>query len=813
MTNPTYPNGYQEPLDPQLDDDSFIVKRYVSLFISNWYWFAMSLFTALTIVYCINRYSEKIFTVSSSLLIKDEKGGELSFGKNIMPGSNVFNSQQNLNNEIGILKSFRLNKRVIDSLPEFKIVYFGVGKRNIVESRLYKDSPFQVKAEAIDYQPSIGKIYITITSAKTYLLESIGKTKIGQKQQFGDRYKEHGFNFIINLRDSKNFIFEPEKSNKYYFYFMRSEDLASYYMGKLDVSPVSKDATLINLSSSGPVPEQEVDYLNKLMELYIWDGLESKNQTADSTIKFIDRQIKLISDSLIKAEDNLQNFRLENKLVNISEEGTLIQNQVEKFENEKAILELQYQYYQYLKEYLGSRNESGDIISPSVMGVSDPGLGRLVLELAVLQQKKKQLSMNLSAELPPVNLSEENIIIAKKALSENVESGLFNLEQSLADVNKRIAMVSQEIIKLPGTEREMISIKRKFDLNNTVYTYLLEKRAETGIARASNVSDNKIIDEAEIYNSSQINPRPRSNDLKALIIGLFMPGLIIVLLYYFNNRIIDNGDILKRTSVPIVGYVSHNENIKEIPVIDSPGSALSESFRSIRTTLRYFIKETPHPVIAITSTISSEGKTFISINLAAVIALLGKKVLLIGLDLRKPRIHKIIGIDNSEGMSTYLSSNCEYDDVIKETSISNLYYASSGPVPPNPAELIDDERMNTFIEKAKKEFDYIIIDTPPIAVVSDTLLISGFVDINMFVVRQRFSSKNTLELIQELYKGEKLKNMGIIINDISLYGYYGYGLRYGYYRGYGYSYGKNYYGQYSYYRYGYSEKEHDYYNS
>jgi capsular exopolysaccharide synthesis family protein len=415
--------------------------------------------------------------------------------------------------------------------------------------------------------------------------------------------------------------------------------------------------------------------------------------------------------------------------------------------------------------------------------------------------------------LPPVNLSEENIVIAKKALSENVESGLFNLEQSLADVNKRIDKVSQEISKLPGTEREMISIKRKFDLNSTVYTYLLEKRAETGIARASNVSDNKIIDEAEIYNSSQIKPRPRSNDLKAFIIGLFAPGLIITLLYYFNNRIIDNGDILKRTTVPIVGYVSHNENIKEIPVIDNPGSALSESFRSIRTTLRYLIKEIPHPVIAITSTVSSEGKTFISINLAAVTALLGKKVLLIGLDLRKPRIHRIIGIDNNEGLSTYLSSNCEYADVIKETTLKNLYYASSGPVPPNPAELIDDERMNTFIEKAKMEFDYIIIDTPPIAVVSDTLLISRFVNINLFVVRQRFSSKNTLELIQELYKGEKLRNMGIIINDISLSGYYGYGLRYGYYRGYGYAYGKNYYGQYSYYRYGYSDKEQGYYNT
>jgi capsular exopolysaccharide synthesis family protein len=447
------------------------------------------------------------------------------------------------------------------------------------------------------------------------------------------------------------------------------------------------------------------------------------------------------------------------------------------------------------------------------MGVTDPTLGRLVQELAALQQKKKQMSMNLSIELPAVNLIEENIIIARKSLSENIESNIVNLKRNIGDVKERIAQVYQEMSKLPSTERKMINIQRKFDINNTVYTYLLEKRAETGIARASNVSDNKIIDEARVYNSYQIKPKPTGNNLKAFIFGLLIPGLIITLLYYFNNRVIDNGDIIKRTRVPIIGYISHNENAKEIPVIDKPGSALSESFRSVRTTLRYFIKDTENPVITITSTISSEGKTFVSINLAAIIALLGKKVLLIGLDLRKPRIHRILGINNDKGMSTYLSSNCEFDDVIIETSISNLFYACSGPVPPNPSELIDGEKMKIFIEKAKEKFDYIIIDTPPVAVVSDTLLLSKFVDINIFVVRQRYSSKNTLELIQELYQAEKLKNMGIIINDISLTGYYGYGLRYGYYKGYGYSYGKNYYGQYSYGRYGYSDKDHGYYNS
>jgi len=817
MNTPTYPQSpsfYPEPYDQQFETDNIDIKRYIALFLSNWYWFAISLMIALSLAYAINRYSEKTYTVSSTFLIKDSKsGGGLSYAESFMAGSALFSGAQNLNNEIGIMKSFSLNKRVIDSLPEFRIVYFGVGKRNIVESRLYKRSPFKVITKSINSQPVHRRVFVRITSADSYILEIDGDNKIEREMEFGRRFNEAGFDFIIEIRDPEYYEFNPGSSNKYYFYFTGVGEIANSYRRKLSVTPINENASLVTLSSTGFVPEQEADYLNMLMKVYLNQGLEAKNQIADSTVIFIDRQLAIISDSLREAEDNLEKFRLENKIVDLSSEGTLIKSRIEQYENEKSTLELQKQYYQYLKDYLDSRNESGDIVSPSVMGVNDQTFLGLVGELADLQRNKKQLSMNLSENLPAVNLMNENINITRKTLYENIENNLVATENSIKNTDEKIRQVTRELNKLPGTERKMINIQRKFDINNTVYTYLLEKRAETGIARASTVADNKIIDQADTFNSVLVKPKRKRNNMMAFIFGMLIPGITISLLYYLNNKIIDNRDITKRTKVPIIGYISHNENKKEVPVIDNPGSALSESFRSIRTSLRYFIKETSNPVIAITSTISAEGKTFISINLAAVTALLGKKVLLIGLDLRKPRIHKILGIDNGEGMSTYLSSDCEYKDVIKETAISNLFYASSGPVPPNPAELIDDERMARFIEKAKKEFDFIFIDTPPVAVVSDTLLLTGFVDINIFVVRQRFSSKNTIELIQELYQAEKLKNMGIIINDISLSGYYGYGLRYGYYRGYGYSYGKNYYGQYSYGKYGYSDKEQDYYDS
>jgi tyrosine-protein kinase Etk/Wzc len=435
----------------------------------------------------------------------------------------------------------------------------------------------------------------------------------------------------------------------------------------------------------------------------------------------------------------------------------------------------------------------------------------MVTELATMQQQKNKLKLNISEDLPAVTSFDKSIMDVKALIAENISSSMINLDNAIKEADHRISLVEAELNRLPGTERRLINIQRKFDLNNTVYNYLLEKKAEAGIARASTVSDNRIIDYAQTFNSLRISPKPRQNYSMAIIVGLLIPVILILLIDYLNNKVIDKKDIEKGTKAPVLGFISHNSLKTEIPVVEKPGSTLAESFRSVRTNLKFFIKDTKNPVISVSSTISSEGKTFISINLAAIIASNNNKVLLIGLDLRKPRIHRIFGIDNDNGISNYLIGQEKYENIIFETGIENLWYTPSGPVPPNPAELIDSSAMIEFIEKAKKEFDYIILDTPPVAIVTDALLLSPLTDFYLFVVRQRYTTKNTLGLIEELYRNENIKSLGIVINDISITGYYGYGLRYGYSGGYGYSYGYNYYGHGYYGRYGASEKVNGYY--
>lgn len=807
MNTPQPPNNYpQPPYYAPLDDESIDLKRYLSLFISNWYWFASALFIGLCIAYGINRWSEEVFTVSSTLLIKDDPNATLT---DIFPGSRGFGSQSNVTNEMGILKSFSLNYRVMQELPEFRVVYKSVGKRGIAESRMYKTSPFIVLYDSIEKQIIGRRIDIRILSETKYRLTIDGKRNFEKDLEFGERFREEGCDFVISLRDRSEYEYNSDASNKYYFYFVNPVSLANQYRGKLSVAPIQEQASLVSLSTSGFVVEQEADYLNTLMKVYLEFGLEYKNQTAAQTIDFIEEQLGTISDSLKLAENDLEGFRLRNQLIDISREGSIIQDRLEQIDGERTRLTMQKSYYEYLKNYVESKNETSDIIAPSVMGISDQFLVRMVDELASLQKQKRQLSLNLYESAEPFKIVEANINNLRSALDENIRNGLNNIDLSLADVDRRLNDVEMEVRKLPSTERQMINIQRKFDINNTVYTFLLEKRAEAGIARASNVPDNRIIDQAGYFSSSRIMPREKRNYMIAWLFGILVPAVLILLADFFNNKIIDKKDIEKRTTAPVVGYISHNSLKTEIPVIENPGSTLAESFRSVRTSLKYFLKDKECPVISVSSTISSEGKTFVSANLAAIIAMSGKKVLLIGLDLRKPRIHRIFGADNRNGISNFLIGEEKFEGVIVNTEVDNLWYASSGPVPPNPAELIESEAMKDFIGKAKKKYDFIIIDTPPVAIVTDALLVSSFTDFYLFVVRQRYTSKNTIELIEELKRNESIKSLGIVVNDISMSGYYGYGLRYGYSMGYGYNYGYNYYSQYG--KYGYSNEAKNYY--
>ncbi len=774
----------KKPTPPADDID---LMRYVSLFISNWLWIAAALLTALGIAYVYNRYAQKVYNVSSTLMIKEQQSsGAVANMEQIFAG-NVYNPYPNLEDEVAILKSYSLNRRVIDELPEHQIAYVPVARNGIQWQRTYQTSPFVLR-KISDDQPSGRQLFIRFTGSDTYRAElkdrSAGRRKMAEEREYrlGELYNDHGFSFIMEPRDSTKIISEGQR---WLVWFESPENLANAYRSNLEAEAVEDYASVFTLTFSGYSPRQGADYLNALMDIYILQGKEWKSRAADNTIKFIEAQLGLISDSLTVAESSMENFRLNNRFVDLTLEGSLVLNRLEKFEGEKNILSLQMQYYEYLRDYLADRDPAENIISPSVMGVNDPALLGLVGEFSRLQQQRKQLEFTSSDKLPQVEMMKKELEDARAALRENVSSAINQLRISVDNVNANISKVEKELGRLPGTERRLIGIQRKFDLNNSVYTYLLERRAEAGIAKASQITDNRIIDDAMPHNSLRIKPQETKNYLTAALLGVLFPMILIVIIDLLNNKIIGRNDIERLTKAPIIGYISHSEYHVEDPVAEKPGSTLAESFRAVRTSLAFYTGQTKCPVVIISSPVSGEGKTFVSVNLATIISMMNKKVLIVGLDLRKPRVHAILKAGNGHGMSQYLSGGASFDEVIVPTDIANLWFAPSGPVPPNPAELIGSPKMEEFLTKAREQFDAVIIDTPPVGIVTDALLLNRLADVTLFVVRQRYTTRGSVQLLDEIYRKGEMKNVAFVVNDISTSGYYGYGLRYGYSLGYG----------------------------
>ena len=788
------PTPTHTPFTPPYTDDSLDLKKYLFIILANWYWFVISLFIALGVAYVKNRYAKPVYKVSATLMIQDENRRGLTGYENMIPGMEIFRNQIKVLNEIEVLKSYTLAYRTLQEL-DFGVTYMGVGRSGLKERIFYNEAPYIVIPDDSATNNKGYPIYVDFVSKEEYDLVIDDDQKIKTRMQWGEKFVHPSFNFTIVLKNPENFT--PELGYSRNYFVMNSHPgLANAYKNSLGIETNDqKRGSVLFLSLSGNHPAQAADYINKLMTVYLERGLEEKNQVAINTVNFIDGQLGIISDSLQKAELSLQDFRLANRLINITQEGSMVYARLQNYTQEKAMLELQTRYYEYLRVYVNDRNNLNEVVAPGAVDIMDPLLITLITQLNELMAEKIELGYSVQKGNPKLQILETSIEHARKVLLGNINELIKNNEIAVKESERRLRIADAELDKLPVTERQLISIQRQYEVNDQIYTYLLQKRAEAAIAKASNVADNKILDLARSENAVLISPKTRMNFMMALMLGIFIPLGLLILIDLLNNKISNRSDVENKTSIPIISTIGHSLGKSDIPVFESPKSALAESFRGLRTNLQYMLREEGQKIITITSTISGEGKTFCSTNLAAIFAMAGKKTLLIGLDLRRPKIHKVFNIENKVGISTCLIGHSTFEEIIKETSIGNLFIAPAGPVPPNPAELLESPRMKDILKKAREEYDIIIMDTPPIGMVIDALLVARQADVNLFLLRQNYSNKNILELLEEIAQKGEITNMGIIMNDIRHKGYYGYGYRY-YNYGYGYRYGYGYYREY-----------------
>jgi len=758
----------------QYEDDQLNYKKYFYLILANWYWFVLSIFIGLGIAWFVNRYTKPMYRVTGSIIIQESANRGL---ENLIPGIEIYRTQKLVLNELEVLKSHSLARRTLDQL-NFDITYVGVGRSGIKESVLYRAAPFYVVPDSIKRNLNNYKIYIDILSKTHYRLRIDDQYRIEEKLAFGEKLESELFNFTIHLKDPENF--DPDDTyNTFYFVFNSPVSLSESYRSRLNIrTNDERRGSVLYLSLSGNNPYQITDYLNKLMFVYITKGLEEKNQTAINTVNFIDEQLAILDTSLRNAEFTLQDFMQRNRLIDLGSEGSAVFSRLEGLLKEKAMLELQNRYFDYLKEYIADRNNMNQVVVPATLDISDPLLGELIRQLNEVLTEKVELAYTAKQGSPNMDIVESKIETIRSALFDNIQSLLNGINIKRDELEKQIEVNEKQLSKYPVTERLLISIQRQYKVNDQIYTYLLQKRAESAVAKAANVSDNKILDPARSESAVLISPKRKSNNIMGLALGTLIPFLIIILIEMTNNKISSRSDIESKTRIPIISSIGHSGTEGDVPVFDNPKSALAESFRGLRTNLQYLLREKEQKLIVVSSALSGEGKTFCSINLAVIYAMAGKKTLLMGFDLRKPKIHKIFNLDNSKGISTCLIGQTKLEDIIQPTQISNLYVAPAGPTPPNPAELIDHPDTEKFFREARSGYDIIVLDTPPFGMVTDALLIARYADLNLFILRQNFSTRDILEMMEDLYSRKKIGSIGLVINDIKRKGYYGYGYRY-----------------------------------
>ena len=783
------------------DEQSIDIKQLIYICLSHWYLFVIFVVLALAIGFVINRYKTSVYQTSGTVLIKsDQTFDPTSLMTNLNTG------KSNVENEMAILRSYTLAERTIKKM-NLEVSYYEKGRVATLE--LYKTAPFTVEFdrsvpqavgltyEITGFNSDAFNLHATSESLTKYdfvlcqtLQSTIQKVDVVTECKQGE-WVDNGYNrFRIVLNE--NYNPETDNSRKLSFRINSYPSLVKQ-LNSYTVSATSKQSSVVSIVMSGSNPKKIVEFTNMLMSEYVNRGLEKKNMVSENTIRFIDDELTGIQESLGSAASELKDFRTQNDLMNLDMQATQIYNNLQALERERAEITVNVKIYKRLQDYIkGQIDDPENLAAPSTMGINDPLLNQLVRDLVTLSQTKATQLLTQTEQHPQIVKLNEQIVTTKKTLLETINNLVINAEMSLDEINKRIAKAVSETKVLPEKQQQLINYQRNFNFNDETYKYLMQRRAEAQILKASNTPDNEILDLARIERTVRISPRTSMNYLIALILGLLIPAVYLFLKDFFNVSISDRKDVEKLTQFPIIGQVAQTNSKDPLVVVNSPKSPIAESFRSIRTNIEFITQGKTKSTILVTGDMQSIGKTFNAINVASIYALYGKKTVLLGFDLRKPKLFKEFGLNNNIGLSSFLSNKEPFENIIQSTTaIPSLDIITSGPIPPNPAELIASEKCDELFQLLRDRYDYIIIDTPPVGLVTDAFLLMKHSDVNLFIVRQGVTNKNIFGTIIKDMEARDLK-MSIVLNGIQTnkgYGY-SYGKKYGY--GYGYAYGYGY---------------------
>lgn len=770
-----------------MEEEKINIKKIFHKLISKWYYFPLGLLITMPLAYAYVKMKEPKYLVRASMLLKGEdKRGPSQFLK----GMELFMSPTDLEDEIGIIKSYSNVESAIKRL-NFGISYYT--EKNFKKSEHYGNTPFTIQLDSSVNQMIGIPIYIERLSSSKYMVKAQGKdvttydvltnrttgkvpvVDIQEVLDINKPFQSKNLSFSITFNDA----YKVEPDTKMFFRVHNQVSLAESYRNQLNIEPISKESNIVQLTIQQAVPQKGVDFINAVMRVYLDNELYKKNQLGLRTIEFIDNQLTGVSDSLRRVEGTLESFRARSNVIDIRTSAQTLTTNLDKLETEKANLEVKLQYYQYISNSLetGTGNE---IVAPSTFGVDDPLLNSLLIELAKLNQERSGLNYSARQGNPLAEVIDLKITNIKAAIAENVSNIIDASSIALNDLNRRIAQLNAQLERLPRNERELVKIQRRYDFSDNVYNYLLEKRAEAGIAIASNVVEKSVVDEAMMVGSGAVSPNRKMIYAAAFLLGFGGALGLIILKDFLNDNIVSHEDLEQYTRIPFLGVVSHGSRREQSNVVANALSPVGESFRSLRVNLQYLTLGKEVNVIGITSSRESEGKTYCSVNLGAAMANSRRRTVLIDADMRRPKVATYFQLENDKGLSNYLIGEASVKDIVNETGIKGYDVITSGPIPPNPLDLIGTSRMAELLNELKQSYHTIIIDSPPIGFVSEYIILMKYTDANIYVVRSDYTTRYNLDRINKLYDERKVSNISILLNDVKYSRINGYSYSYKY---------------------------------
>ena len=785
-----------------MDDEKVNYQELLFRYIIHWPWFVVSILVCLIGAWGYLHFQTPVYQISASIMIKDDKkGGNTGSAdlENLGLGG-MITSAQSIDNEIEVLRSKTVLKEVVNNL-ELYITY--KDEDEFPKKEMYKTSPVVVNLTAQEADRLPAEALIDMKLSPEGSLNVNLKVGLNEYNQLFDKLPAvlptNVGTFGFTLRDSLlNGKVEGQKGERHISAVVSQPfGVAKGYQWALTIAPTSKATSVAVVSLVNTNIRRGQDFINKLMEMYNRNTNNDKNEVAEKTREFINERIKIIDEELGNTEEKLETFKRNAGLTDISSDAQLAVSGNAEYEKKRVENGTQINLVRDLAKYINNPSNEYEVL-PSNIGLTDNGLTTQLERYNELVIERKRL-LRTSTENNPMIV---NLDMSIRAMRTNVKTAIDGTLQGLlivkADLDREANRFSRRISDAPGQERQYVSIARQQEIKAGLYLMLLQKREENAITLAATANNAKIIDEP-VAEGGPVSPKPKMIYMIALVLGVGLPVGIISLIGFTKFKIEGRADVEKVTRLPIVGDVPlTGEKNGSIAVFENQNTLMSETFRNVRTNLQ-FILGNDKKVILVTSTVSGEGKSFISANLAISLSLLGKKVVIVGLDIRKPGLNKVFHLPRKEqGITQYLA-NPEKNlmELVQLSDVSkSLYILPGGAVPPNPTELLARDGLDKAVEVLRKNFDYVILDTAPVGMVTDTLLVGRVADLSVYVCRADYTRKAEFMLINELASENKLPNLCTVINGLDLqkkkYGYYyGYG-KYGKYYGYGKRYGYGY---------------------